>query len=44
MDKTIQRKIIDYLRPVSEGLAVSDVRIGLGYTSVRLDNGNIGIA
>jgi len=44
MDKTIQRKIIDYLRPVSEGLAVSDVRIGLGYISVRLDNGNIGIA
>ena len=44
MDKTIQQKIIDYLKPVSEGLVVADVRVGLGYTSVRLDNGNIGIA
>lgn len=44
MDKTIQQKIIDYMKPVSEGLVVTDVRIGLGYTSVRLDNGNIGIA
>jgi hypothetical protein len=44
MEKTIQQKIIDYLKPVSEGLVVADVRVGLGYTSVRLDNGNIGIA
>ncbi len=44
MDKPIQQKIIDFVRPVSEGLIVSDVRVGLGYTSVRLDNGNIGIA
>jgi uncharacterized protein (DUF4213/DUF364 family) len=44
MDKTIQQKIVDYLKPVSEGLVVADVRIGLGFTSVRLDNGNIGIA
>ena len=44
MGKTIQQKIIDYLKPVSEGPVVADVRIGLGYTSVRLDNGNIGIA
>jgi uncharacterized protein (DUF4213/DUF364 family) len=44
MDKTIQQRIIDYVKPISEGLVVADVRIGLGYTSVRLDNGNIGIA
>jgi uncharacterized protein len=44
MEKTIQQKIIDYLKPFSEGLSVTDVRIGLGYTSVRLDNGNVGIA
>ncbi|MBU1054642.1 MAG: DUF364 domain-containing protein [Proteobacteria bacterium] len=44
MHKTIQEKIIDYLKPVSQGLIVADARIGLGYTSVRLDNGNIGIA
>jgi uncharacterized protein len=44
MERRIQHKIIDYLRPVSEGLHVADVRIGLGYTSVRLDNGHIGLA
>lgn len=44
MIKPIQQQIIDYLKPVSEGLVVTDVRVGLGYTSVRLDNGNIGIA
>jgi uncharacterized protein len=44
MDKTIQQKIIDYLSPVSRGLYAADVRIGLGYTSVRLDNGQVGLA
>ena len=44
MDETIQQKIIDYLKPVSEGLVAADVRVGLGYTSVRLDDGNIGLA
>jgi len=44
MNNTIQRKIIDYLKPSSEGLHVADVRIGLGYTCVRLDNGNVGLA
>lgn len=44
MANTIQKKIIDYLKPVSEGLRVADVRIGLGYTIVRLDNGNAGLA
>ena len=44
MDSTIQQRIVNYLSPISEGLHVADVRIGLGYTSVRLDNGNIGLA
>jgi uncharacterized protein (DUF4213/DUF364 family) len=44
MENTIQQKIMDYLGPVSEGISVADVRIGLGYTSVRLDNGNTGLA
>jgi uncharacterized protein len=44
MDKTIQQKIIDYVKPMSKGLVVADVRIGLGYSSVRLDNGHIGLA
>jgi uncharacterized protein len=41
---TIQQKIVDYLKPLSLGLWVADVRIGLGFTSVRLDNGAIGLA
>lgn len=41
---SVQRRIIDCVKPVSEDVHVADVRIGLGYTSVRLDNGSIGIA
>jgi len=44
MDKTIQQKIIDFLQPFTEAIKVADVRVGLGYTSVRLDNGNTGLA
>jgi uncharacterized protein len=44
MNETIAQKIVAYLKPISENLKVADVRIGLGYTSVRLDNGNIGLA
>ena len=44
MKKTIQQRIIGYLKPVSEGIVAADVRIELGYTRVRLDNGNMGIA
>ena len=43
MPDTITKKIIDFLLPVAEGLKVSDVRIGLGYTSVRLSDGNAGL-
>jgi uncharacterized protein (DUF4213/DUF364 family) len=44
MPNTIQQRIVDNLQPVSEGLKIQDVRIGLGYTSVRLSNNNIGLA
>ena len=44
MDFTIQQKIINSVRPVSKSLGIADVRIGLGYTSVRLDNGSTGLA
>jgi uncharacterized protein len=44
MEKTIQKRIIDFLLPFSKRIQAADVRIGLGYTSVRLDNGNIGLA
>lgn len=44
MDDSIRNKIAACLKPASEGVNVADVRIGLGYTSVRLDNGNAGLA
>lgn len=44
MENKIQKKITDFLLPFSKDLRVADVRIGLGYTSVRLDNGNLGLA
>lgn len=43
-DKPIQRRIIDFLKPSSQGLIAAEVRVGLGFTSVRLDNGNIGLS
>lgn len=42
--RRIQQKIVDFLKPVCAGIYVADVRIGLGFTSVRLDNGDIGLA
>jgi uncharacterized protein len=44
MGKAIHQKIIEFLNPVAQNLCVADVRIGLGYTSIRLDNGNIGLS
>jgi uncharacterized protein (DUF4213/DUF364 family) len=44
MKTTIQKKIIDFLNPMAAGRVVADVRIGLGYTSVRLDNGRTGLS
>jgi uncharacterized protein (DUF4213/DUF364 family) len=43
-NKTIQQKIIDFLKPASRRLVAVDVRVGLGFTSVRLDDGNLGLA
>lgn len=44
MDPTIPQKIIHLMTPVSKDRFAADVRIGLVYTSVRLDNGHTGIA
>lgn len=44
VNRSIRETAIDCLRPVSKGLSVADVRIGVGFTSVRLDNGSIGLA
>ena len=37
-------EVCELLLPVAAGCAVTDVRIGLGYTAVQLDDGNCGLA
>jgi uncharacterized protein len=44
MNNAIQKMICDYIVPFCKNIIAADVRIGLAYTSVRLDNGNTGIA
>jgi len=44
MTLTIQERLLEHLRPHAAGFAIADVRIGLGYTAVRLDNGQAGVA
>jgi uncharacterized protein (DUF4213/DUF364 family) len=41
---TVQQRLIDYLMPQTAQTLVADVRIGLGYTAVRLDTGHAGVA
>jgi uncharacterized protein (DUF4213/DUF364 family) len=41
---TVQKRLIELLLPRSEGFSVADVRIGLGYTAVKLDSGHAGVA
>jgi len=40
----INKKIRDLLMPRARGMCVKDVRIGLGYTAVLLENGQTGVA
>lgn len=44
MEQSIQHRILRLLGPVAAEERVADVRIGLGYTSVRLENGQAGLA
>ncbi|BBB92588.1 MAG TPA: DUF364 domain-containing protein [Methylomusa anaerophila] len=41
---TIQKRLIDFLLPPAERVAVSDVRIGLGYTAIKIESGHGGVA
>lgn len=41
---TMQHRLLDHLRPHAGGNRVADVRIGLGYTAVRLESGHAGVA
>lgn len=44
MTLSIQKRLVDFLgRQVTDEI-ISDVRIGLGYTAVRLDSGHAGVA
>jgi len=40
----IQQRLIDFLTPHTVNKTVTDVRIGLGYTAVRIDGGQVGVA
>ena len=44
MTTTIPRRIIDAMTPATHERTIADVRIGLKYTSVRLDNGHCGVS
>jgi uncharacterized protein len=44
MTASIPQKIISILSQTAKNRKVAEVRIGLGYTSVRLDDGNLGLS
>lgn len=44
MTLTIQKRLWEYLTPHAGGAVVIDVRIGLGYTAVKLQSGHAGVA
>jgi len=44
MTLTIQKRLVGLLEPQAGGAVVADVRIGLGYTAVRLESGHAGVA
>jgi uncharacterized protein (DUF4213/DUF364 family) len=44
MTLTIQKRLVEILEPQADGAVVSDVRIGMGYTAVRLQSGHAGVA
>lgn len=44
MSLEIQKRLVDFMEPHAAGFTVADVRIGLGYTAVRLDGGTAGVA
>lgn len=41
---TVQKRLIDFLLPHAEQVTISDVRIGLGYTAVKIQSGHGGVA
>ncbi len=43
MSLIVQKRLLDHLQPLAGGAVVDDVRIGLGYTAVRLESGYAGV-
>ncbi len=41
---TVQKRLVDFLLPHAEGMTTNDVRIGLGYTAVKIQSGHGGVA
>lgn len=39
-----QKRLVDFLEPQAAGCRIADVRMGLGYTAVRLESGTAGVA
>jgi uncharacterized protein (DUF4213/DUF364 family) len=44
MTLNIQKRLMEYLTPHAWGAVAADVRIGLGYTAVKLESGHAGVA
>lgn len=44
MSLNMQQRLLTTLAPAAAGLTIDEVRIGLGYTAVRLSNGQAGLA
>ncbi len=44
MTLNVQNRLLDFLKPRAGGAVVADVRIGLGYTAVKLESGHAGVA
>ena len=40
----MQKRLMDHLIPLAGCAVVADVRIGLGYTAVKLESGHAGVA
>jgi len=41
---TVQKRLLDFLLPQAENITINDVRIGLGYTAVKIEGGYGGVA
>ena len=44
MTFVLQKRLVEYLKSEAQAFSVADLRIGLGYTAVRLNDGHGGVA